>query len=132
MYYIAGWIAQAIRATGEDRGENSTIGIKLQEVGKAIWYPIFSKFNPTLPTKLVCQVQALGNFKFATKPSLLFVCYLEAICIECLTPVNQLLYSNAMLQELFQLLFPNEHLLEIFKSKTIRAVNMDADMIQEC
>jgi hypothetical protein len=81
-YYIAGWIAQALGAEGEGRGEISAIGIKLLVIGKTISYSRGSEHGPTLPTMMVRQVQAYGNLKFATKPAFFFVCYLEAICIE--------------------------------------------------
>jgi hypothetical protein len=82
---------QALGAKGEGHGENSAIGIKLLVIGKTISYSRGSEHHPTLPTMMVRQVQAFGNLKFATKLAFLFAFYLEAICIECLTLVNQIL-----------------------------------------
>jgi hypothetical protein len=131
-YYIAGWIAQALGAEGAGRRENSAIGKKLLVIMTAISYSKGNEHDPLLPTTMVRQVQAFGSLKFATKPAFLFVCYLEAICIKCLTLVKQILYGNAILEMLFQSLFANERLLGIFKLKIIGAISMDANMIREC
>ena len=118
-YYIAGWILNASKKEATKRGDSSSFGEFLVALANNCVMHRTAAKESDLPTELVEEHQAFGNLSFPTRLFYEFISVMEAVSQQVLTPINQTIYGNRIIQELYDKL--SEH--EILKSQVISFIS---------
>jgi hypothetical protein len=124
IYYIAGWILNASKKEATKRGHSSRFGEFLALLASNCKMHRTAAKESDLPTELVEEHQAFGNLSFPTKAFHEFISFMEAVSQRVLTPINQTIYGNRIVQELYDKL--SEH--EMLKSQVTSFVSVSVSV----